>query len=129
MPEQRRTVARCPACGEGLRVVRLECPACETAVEGRFTPSRFERLTPEQQDFLETFIRVRGNIREVERELGISYPTVRGRLDAIIETLGYRVEPAPDEVPPERRRAILDALNRGEITAEEAVKRLKLAGS
>lgn len=136
---RRRMPGRCPVCDDEMMVTRLRCPSCETAIEGSFEISKFARLTREQLEFVEIFIKSRGNIREVERELGISYPTVRGRLDAVIEALGYRVElGGPDEparppeapVPPRpgRRKEILDALNRGEISSEEALKRLKQQG-
>lgn len=67
------------------------------------------------------FLTSRGNIKEVERLLGISYPTVRSRLDAIIEALGYRVEREEDQ----RRKEILEAVNKGEISSEEAVRLLR----
>jgi len=138
MGERRRLVGRCPACGSELQVTRLECPNCETAVEGWFQTCKFCLLSPEQRDFLETFVRVRGNIREVERELGISYPTVRGRLDRIIRALGYDIpenEGGPgagkaDERRKEsrHRKEVLARLARGEVTAEEAVRLLKQPG-
>jgi hypothetical protein len=98
------------------------------------------------QDFVEIFIRSRGNIKEVERALGISYPTVRGRLESVIKALGYSIEgdqedsaepqrppvpsspvtsPAASGASAERRREILAALSRGEISAEEAAARLR----
>lgn len=136
-----RSVGRCPACGEVLDVRRLQCPACDTAVEGRFTPSPYAALAPEQAAFLEVFLRARGNLREVERVLGLSYPTVRGRLDAVLEVLGLGgaeapsaspspgVGPDPGDAPADRpaRRAALEALRRGEITAAEAVEKIRRA--
>lgn len=128
----RRVVGRCPACDTVLEVRRLECPTCHTAVEGRFPPSPYAALAPEQVAFLEVFLRARGNLREVERLLGLSYPTVRSRLDALLATLGFAAaEPAPE--PPEAdptggtaaRRAALEALGRGEISAAEAVARIR----
>jgi len=87
---------------------------------------RLARLSPEQQVFVETFLKVRGNIREMERELGVSYPTVRSRLDEILRALGHRVERSQDQNRRRQgRREILDALSRGELTADEAVRRLR----
>jgi len=131
--QKRRMPGRCPVCGEQLGVVRLRCDNCETAIEGYFETCKFCQLSREQQEFIEVFLKARGNIKEVERELGISYPTVRGRLDAVLEALGYRVESAPEESPPvaqrgSRRKEILDQLNRGEITSEDAVRLLKQQG-
>lgn len=123
---ERRTVGRCPACGDNLAVRRLECVNCETAVEGRFVQSRFDRLSPEQQEFVEVFLLSRGNIKEVERVLGISYPTVRNRLDAVLEAMGHTVErDATDAAASGRRAEVLGRLDRGEITAAEAIKLLR----
>lgn len=110
-----------------MEVTRLYCPTCDTAIEGRFDICKFCQLTDEMRDFVEIFLRSRGNIKEVERALGISYPTVRGRLDAVIRALGYAVEQGPtdDERTAEKRREVLDALSRGELTAQEAVTRLR----
>lgn len=126
MAEKRKIVGRCPACGSDLEVTRLQCFNCDTAIEGRFETCKFCLLTREQKDFIETFIRSRGNIREVERALGISYPTVRGRLDQVIRALGYDVvETEEDHKADQHRKDILARLNRGELSPEEAVKLLK----
>ncbi len=126
MVQKRKIVARCPACGSNLEVTRFQCFECDTAIEGRFEICRFCLLSREQRDFVETFLRVRGNIKEVERELGMSYPTVRSRLDQVLRTLGYEVgRTDEDERAEERRREILSRLNRGEISPEEAVRLLR----
>jgi hypothetical protein len=112
-----------------MEVTRLYCPTCDTAIEGHFDICKFCQLSDEMRDFTEIFLRSRGNIKEVERALGISYPTVRGRLDAVIRALGYSVEPGPseDERAGEKRRDVLDALSKGEITAQDAINRLRQA--
>jgi len=112
-----------------MHVTGLHCPDCHTSLTGTFNLCKFCRLSEEQQLFVEVFITSRGNIKEVERVLGISYPTVRSRLDGIIEALGCSV-PGPkdkeDEVlDPAARREVLAALDRGEISAEEAIRRLR----
>ncbi len=114
-------LSTCPVCSSRMEVRSLHCQACNTTMNGRFSPCRFCGLSQEQRQFVEVFLASRGNIKEVERILGISYPTVRNRLDAVIETMGYRVERQEDD----RRRSILDALNRGEVSSEEAVKMLR----
>jgi hypothetical protein len=119
-----RLVNKCPVCGDDLEVVRLECQTCHTAIEGHFTLGSLWRLDEEQQRFVETFLEVRGNIKEMERELGISYPTVRSRLDAILRTMGFSVE-GGEEAPPGKRREILDQLQSGAITAGDAVRLLR----
>src|SRR5438067_750044 len=98
-------VARCPICSEQLRVVRLECESCGTRLEGSFSLGRFHALAPEQLEFLEVFIRARGSFKDVERELGISYPTVRARLDAVIRALGFPSQAEPDREARHAERA------------------------
>ncbi|MGH2453205.1 MAG: DUF2089 domain-containing protein [bacterium] len=123
-----RLVGKCPVCGDDLEVVRLECQTCHTAIEGHFTLGRLWRLNEEQLRFAETFLKVRGSIKEMERELGISYPTVRSRLDAILRTMGYKVEAGDEGPPADRRREILDQLQTGAITANDAVRLLRQRG-
>ncbi len=117
-------VARCPICTEQLRVVRLECESCGTRLEGSFSLGRFHSLKPEQLDFLEVFIRARGSFKDVERELGISYPTVRSRLDAVIRALGFPSQAEPDREA-ERRKEILRELAEGRIKPEDAATLLE----
>ncbi len=112
---------RCPACGQEMQVRLLRCPSCRTEVQGDFTLDRFSLLTPEQLMFLETFIRCRGNLKDVGLEIGISYPTARNRLDNLIEALGYET---PNSVS-EKRLEILTRLKAGEITTEEALNLLQ----
>jgi hypothetical protein len=117
---------RCPICQAELSVVRLHCHACDTTIEGQFAPGQFANLSPEQMEFVFTFVRCEGKINRMEQELGLSYPTIRNRLHEVIRALGYeprRDEPA--EIPQERRNAILEDLSAGKITAEEATRLLK----
>ena len=81
-------IATCPVCTDELTITRLHCRSCGTALEGEFGVGRFGRLDREQMSLLESFLRSRGNLKEMERELGISYPTVRGRVDALVRALG-----------------------------------------
>jgi hypothetical protein len=122
---------QCPVCGNELHVVRLECDACHTGIDGRFALDRFSRLSADQLGFLEVFIKNRGVIKDVEVELGISYPTVRARLDDVIRGLGFPAagEEAlrPSQVREERRQ-ILEALRNKDISADEAAKRLATLG-
>ena len=83
-------IATCPICSGELAVTRLHCRACGTTLEGDFNVGRFARLSREQFALLESFLRSRGNLKEMERELGISYPTVRARVDALLRALGPR---------------------------------------
>ena len=119
-----RIVGTCPVCSDEMRVVRLRCRGCETALEGDFELARFLRLEPEQLYFVEMFIRNRGKIKDMEGELGISYPTVVARLNDVIVALGYEAEQDEEELQ-EGRREILDDLSEGKIDATEAASRLR----
>ena len=146
-------IATCPVCSGELTIARLHCRSCGTALEGEFGVGRFGRLDREQLSLLESFLRSRGNLKEMERELGISYPTVRGRVDALVRALGLAdgdaMEPDSDadafEGEPEastaeaeateaeadvaaERRSILERLARKEIGAEEAAAALRALG-
>jgi hypothetical protein len=120
----RQVIGKCPVCGEELTVTRLHCRSCDTALEGHFNLGKFYRLSPEQLHFVETFIKCEGKITRVEDELGLSYPTVRNRLNDVIQALGYEV-PAQATVSAERRKSILEQVQAGEIAPEEAVELLK----
>src|ERR687896_728899 len=110
-------IATCPVCAGELTIARLHCRSCGTALEGEFGVGRFGRLDRDQLALLESFLRARGNLKEMERELGISYPTVRARVDA------------PETDGSEGRREILERLARREMSAEDAAAALRsLAG-
>ncbi|NCB42605.1 MAG: DUF2089 domain-containing protein [Clostridia bacterium] len=119
----------CPVCGEKLSITKLGCPKCSTAIEGDFQPCEFCRLPEGDLEFVKVFIKCRGNIKDVEKELGISYPTVRGKLDAVIRNLGFEVSTKETVLEKEMKEAaksaILDQLSRGEMTAKEAAEKIK----
>src|ERR1041385_1316493 len=117
-------LARCPVCGDDLRIVRLECPTCGSSLQGNFTLGRLARLTREQLQFVEVFIRCRGKIKDVEEELGISYPTVVARLNEVVQAMGFEVRQDDAELAG-RRQQILDELAAGRLTAAEAAGRLR----
>src|SRR6478752_3616423 len=81
-------ISTCPVCSGELAVTRLHCRSCGTTLEGEFTVGRFGRLEKDQLALLESFLRSRGNLRDMERELGISYPTVRNRVEGLVRALG-----------------------------------------
>lgn len=112
---------RCPVTGETLEVTRLRGPTSGVVLEGEFLPNEFALLDGEALEYLRLFVKVRGNLKEVERMLGVSYPTVRARFDAMVRALGYEVA---DETA-DARGDVLAALERGEIAAEEATRRLQ----
>ncbi len=124
----RTVLTKCPNCGGEMEVTRLHCTRCETVILARYDPCLFCRLAPESQAFITAFVRYRGNLKEMERELGQSYWSLRNRLQEIIHEMGFEVEPLREEQEAEReataRRALLERLERGEISVAEAVEAL-----
>lgn len=112
----------CPSCSSPLAVTQLTCTSCGTGVVGKFELSPFFRLAPESLKFLETFVRNRGNVKEMERETGESYWAIRRRLDEVITEMG--IEEAKEDDISSRRQEILARLSRGEINVQEATKLL-----
>ena len=132
----RPLILKCPSCNGDLAVERLTCRACDISIEGDFGLPALLRLNRGQLDFVEVFLKNRGIIREVERELGVSYPTVRARLDEVIEAIGFNLASAPPPAAEDHRhedhrsddardrRAVLQELRSGKITPEQALKAL-----
>ncbi len=115
------TINRCPACGGNeFTLERIRCRECGTAIEGSFQTGKLGSLPEEHQYFIEVFVRCRGNIKDVEKVLGVSYPTVRGKLDRVIQALGYETQERTN-----RKTEVLKALENEEITMEEALRALK----
>jgi len=131
-------ISTCPVCAGELAVTRLHCQNCGTTLEGDFSVGRFGRLSREQLTLLESFLRSRGNLRDMERELGISYPTVRSRLEALVRALGFGPRDcdgagAESDVEDQTeaklgRQEILERLARHEIGADEAAELMKTLG-
>jgi len=136
-------ISTCPVCSNELTVTRLNCRSCGTTLEGEFSVGRFGRLTREQLLLLESFLRSRGNLRDMERELSISYPTVRSRVEALVRALGFGPRADSDEAADEAaaaaaanptpdinaaRQAILERLGRHEMTADEAAAAIRSLG-
>ena len=107
-----------------MRIARLECDACKTAIEGDFDRGRLGRLSREQLAFVELFVECRGKIKDVEQRLGLSYPTVVSRLDQVVDAMGGPSEPEAD-ARSRRIDGVLESLARGEMTPAEAAERLK----
>ncbi|MFH1228077.1 MAG: DUF2089 domain-containing protein [Planctomycetota bacterium] len=115
----------CPSCNGQLAVTELQCKKCATTIKGDFFMPLMAALNQEDELFLKVFLETRGNIKEMEKRLGISYPTVRIQLDQLIQSLGLGTPP-PDYS--RRRIEILTRLEEKEITASEALKALKEIG-
>ena len=117
-PPGKKLITRCPFCGDELSITRLSCVGCSTQIDSKLEIPVFFRLPPDLQEFVLIFLRCQGTIRDVEKELGISYPTVCKRLDLVNELLGNRS-------PAVSRNQILERLEQGEITVKEATQLLK----
>jgi len=113
----------CPVCHTRLEVTGLVCPSCQTRVEGRFSVNEFAALPPEQLEVLRLFVKTRGNLKEMERILGVSYPTVRARFETLLRVLGYESDGGADVAA--ERALVLEQLEKGEISADEAAELLR----
>jgi hypothetical protein len=131
-------LSNCPVCGTTLEITRYHCPKCQTAVEGHFKGCSFCKLSDDERLFTLVFLQTEGNMKDVERAMGISYPTIKARLARVNEALAdeqpdlgkikesiRQVEPAQTVTDPGTRRSILDRLASGEITAREASSLLR----
>lgn len=137
----RDVIATCPVCAGELAISRLHCRTCGTTLEGEFGVGRFGKLSREQMALLESFLRSRGNLKEMERALGISYPTVRARVEALVQALGLADGESGSELVDDgdggaagaggeadtatQRRAILERLAKREIDAAAAAEALR----
>lgn len=119
--QTRRPPANCPVCNHRLAVTRLSCPSCETELSGAFASCEFCVLTDEDREILRVFLASRGNMKDLERHLGVSYPTARGRFDALLGRLGIDRPPA---APAPERVELMEQVARGEINVDEALRRL-----
>src|SRR5436305_578124 len=131
----KKILEACPSCGSELEIREVACTRCETQVRARYRPCDFCRLSDEQSTFLRLFVTTRGNLSEVEKRLGISYPTVRAKLDEVIGRLtagesgrGEPIAVGPAMGPADARRDVLQAVARGEIDPAEGVRRLRALG-
>lgn len=127
---------KCPLCSGTLEVTEVHCLNCDVQMHGQFTLAPYRNLDAEQIRFLETFLRCRGVIRDMEAALGISYPTVRTRLDALLTSLGFdggpfAEAPAPPLTPmtaaqkAARRKEILASIENGTLDADAGLNALQ----
>ena len=119
--DRERTAPRdCPVCGDRLALTRLGCQSCGTELSGEFESCEFCSLSREDRQVLRVFLSSRGNMKDLERHLGVSYPTARARFDSLLGKLGIErpAAPAPSRVE------LMEQVARGEIDVDEALKRL-----
>lgn len=136
----RKILESCPTCGGSLTITEVRCDRCGTEVRSQYQPCPFCRLTPEQMNFAMLFVQSRGNLSDLEKALGVSYPTIRGKLDEIIKVVSAPrpsevsptpAPPAPIQVAPvadpekDRRREILNQVASGNLNAADALAALR----
>ena len=121
---KRKAPISCPVCGGEYEITKLTCKNCKSELTGSFSGCDLCNLNDDDAFFVLTFLKCRGSIKDVEKELGISYPTVRGRLDTVIKRLGLKTSISPQEIKEERQR-IFERLDKGEINADQAAEQLK----
>ena len=118
-PAERHAPRSCPVCGERLALTRLGCDSCGTELAGHFEPCDFCSLSADDLGLLRVFLASRGNMKDLERHLGVSYPTARARFDALLVRLGIE-----RPTPPSPQVELLESLAKGDIDVDEALRRL-----
>ncbi len=119
---KRNVLGTCPVCSSKLEVTELHCNDCDTTLRGHFKLDKFNYLTKEEKYFIEIFVKNRGNIKEIEKDLGISYPTVKKNLENVIQALGYSEDENSEMLT---KKEILERLSEGKISSEKAMKLIK----
>lgn len=110
----------CPYCGTAMTVSRMTCHACSVSVEAAFPSPRLGNLPVEHQRFIEMFVLAGGSLKEIAEQTGVSYPTVRSRLDKVIEELRNEISKTQQV-----KGTILDAVSEGKMSADEAARLIK----
>ncbi|MGI6377077.1 MAG: DUF2089 domain-containing protein [Anaerolineae bacterium] len=117
----RKLLEQCPNCGGELEITEVRCTQCDTTIRAHYAPCPFCRLDEDTLAFIEDFMRSRGNLREMARESGESYWTLRARLNDVVRTMGLEAEEAVEEdALAERRREVLLQVQQGKLAAAEA---------
>jgi len=110
----------CPYCNEPMAVTRMSCQGCRTSVDASFPSPRLMNLPSEHQRFIEIFILAGGNLKQMAEQAGVSYPTVRSRLDKVIDALRQEIARTGKV-----HGSILDAVGEGQAASDEAAKIIK----
>ena len=125
--EDQRGIGVCPACTGRLYPRELACADCGLQVSTRYADNEFQNLDADSLHLLRVFIACEGRIRDMERALGVSYPTVKSRLAALRSSVGLGDVPKPTPAPKPTQQAaeVLDRMEAGEINFDEAIRQLK----
>jgi hypothetical protein len=123
----RKILEQCPSCGGPLAVTEMQCTRCQTQVRSRYAPCAFCTLTEEQLAFVKLFVEKRGNLRDMERDLGVSYPTVRNKLEEVAARLSGLPAgaSAPPPVDDNERKQVLRLIAEGKLSPQEGLARLQ----
>lgn len=125
---KKEVIAKCPVCTNELTITKLHCDNCHIEITGEFSLSKLNYLSKEQLRFVELFLKTQGNIKALEKEMGVSYPTVKRMLSEVLVSLGYEdidEEEIKEDKKTNSRKDILDRLAKKEIAFEEAMEKLK----
>ena len=125
----RKILESCPTCGGPLAITEVRCERCATEVRSHYQPCPFCRLSPEQMNFILLLVQSRGNLSDVEKALGVSYPTIRGKLEEIIRIVAPSQAPAAAPAESSRRREILAQVAAGNLSAAEGLAALGASGA
>ena len=119
--KKKRVLTSCPVCGGDMIITEIKCPDCDITIQGKFEQSTVSSLSPEHMKFVKVFMRANGSIKEVEKLLGISYPTVKSRLEKVNAALGNKPLPKKGQA---ERISILEQLETGELSVQDAISKL-----
>jgi hypothetical protein len=120
MNEPRPVGSDCPYCSSPMTVTQMSCQRCRVSVQADFPMSRLGRMPVEHQRFIEMFVLSGGNLKEIAEQVGVSYPTIRSRLDKVIETLRADIGKTRQV-----KGSLLDAVGTSRSSAEEAARMIK----
>ncbi len=118
MTDENKLPTICPSCGYDLTPKRLACPRCETLVEGTFELPVLSKLSPEDQEFVLNFVKSSGSLKDLAKQYGVSYPTVRNRLDALIGRVQTLESRSKQNTGVPQDRSICDERSRGTASGD-----------
>ncbi len=119
MKERHGQLINCPVCNDALHVTELHCYSCQTTIKGDFVSSELNKLNKDQLLFVKTFLLCQGNIKEVEKKLSISYPTVKNKLSEIIDVINADIHEESNDVI-----NILEEIENGLVGVDEAINKI-----
>ncbi len=116
-----KQLKQCPVCNSNLEIIEYHCSHCDTSIKGKFGIGELASLNAALQEFVKVFVCCQGSIKEVEKVLGISYPTVKNRLSEVTKVLC----PEKKEPVSSISHDILDEIEKGNLTVDEALEKMR----